>query len=145
MSNIATALVTVTVDIVVSRFIAPVPDILLIQRGKAPYQGMWALPGGKLAATDASLEDAARRELWEETGLTVDGLTQTGAYGDRDRDPRGRFVSIAFVADTLFYEPDVIQAGDDAVNVQWFALNALPPLAFDHLTIIKDAVKNFRF
>ena len=110
-------------------------SVLLIQRKNEPFKGCWAFPGGFMEI-DESAEAAARRELKEETGIQVGQIMQVGAYTKVDRDPRGRVVSIAYVAylDKRI-EP---QAGDDAAKAQWFPINALPDLAFDHSTILKD-------
>lgn len=137
MANQPTASVVVTVDIVVIRPCKASPEILLIQRGKDPYKGLWALPGGKLAETDNTLESAAHRELQEETGLTVPFLAQLHSYGDAGRDPRGRYISVAFIAPLSEYTS--VRAGDDASRAAWFPIYQLPPLAFDHISIIQRA------
>lgn len=133
----------VTVDMVLARNVARRgTEVLLIRRGQAPYRGRWALPGGFVDA-DESLENAARRELLEETGVQVSSLRQIGAFGDPGRDPRGHTVSVAYLA---ALEGKSIQpiAGDDARAVEWFALESLPALAFDHARIIAAAVKMMR-
>lgn len=138
MANQTTANVVVTVDIVVIRPGKEASyEILLIQRGKDPFVGLWALPGGKLAETDITLESAAHRELQEETGLTVPFLAQFHSYGNAGRDPRGRYVSIAFLAPLREYAS--VRAGDDASKAAWFPVSQLPSLAFDHLTMIQRA------
>lgn len=111
-------------------------EILLIQRGEPPFKGQWALPGGFLGI-DEELHDAAARELEEETGLTGIAMGQIGAYGTLDRDPRGRTVSVVYMA-VLKHKPPV-RAGDDAAKAEWFALDRLPELAFDHARIVADA------
>lgn len=109
--------------------------VLLIERGREPYKGTWALPGGFIDM-DESLEDACRRELEEETGLQVDGLTQLKAYGAVGRDPRHRTISVVFYA-FLSDEP-LPAAGDDAARAKWFPIGQLPELAFDHKLILEE-------
>ncbi|MFJ9412463.1 NUDIX domain-containing protein [Streptomyces sp. NPDC101393] len=112
--------------------------VLLIERGWDPFKGQWALPGGHVDTRETSL-DASVRELEEETGITVpaSGLRQVGAFDAPDRDPRGRYVSVAYTA-TL---PALVQptAGDDATAARWWPLTTLPDLAFDHADILASA------
>lgn len=129
----------VTVDIAIFRPFNHGFQILLIQRDRDPFQGMNALPGGFLDQNE-SLEEAAARELSEETGLIGVGLSQIHTFSALDRDPRGHTVSTCFGG---LLDPDTgkqIRAGDDARTADWFALEELPPLAFDHELIIKTAV-----
>ncbi|WP_327180353.1 NUDIX hydrolase (plasmid) [Streptomyces sp. NBC_01335] len=113
--------------------------ILLIERGWDPFKGQWALAGGHVDTGETSLE-AAVRELEEETGITVPAaeLRQVGAFDAPGRDPRGRYVTVAYTA-TL---PTPVQptAGDDATAARWWPLNSLPDLAFDHAEIITVAL-----
>lgn len=114
--------------------------VLLIERDWAPYEGCWALPGGHVDAGETSMA-AAARELAEETGITVPtaDLRQVAAYDTPDRDPRGRYVSVAYT--TTLPSPIPPKAGDDATAARWWPLNALPGrLAFDHDKILTDAV-----
>jgi len=113
------------------------PRVLLIRRKHAPFAGAWALPGG-FVDQDEPLEAAARRELYEETGLVVGDLEQMHTFGDPGRDPRGWTVSVAFVAriDSASATP---KPGDDAAAVAWHPLNRLPPLAFDHEKVLAHA------
>ncbi len=113
--------------------------LLLIERGNEPFKGCWALPGGFLEMEE-DLDTCAARELQEETGLTGIELHQLYAFGAIDRDPRHRTVSVAFwgVDDTQ----QKAVGGDDAAKAQWFALNRLPDLAFDHAQIIARALSN---
>lgn len=111
--------------------------LLLIRRKNYPCKGSWAFPGGFMNI-DETTEDAARRELEEETGLKVAELHQVGAFSKVDRDPRERVVTIAYY--TMLEHPEPVMAGDDAGNAQWFSLKALPHLAFDHVDILKDAI-----
>ena len=109
--------------------------VLLIQRGNEPYKGCWAFPGGFLNM-DETVARCAERELEEETGIVLTGMQLSGIYSNVDRDPRGRVVTAAYTAMTTM--PEAISA-DDAAAAQWWPINALPKLAFDHKTILKDA------
>jgi 8-oxo-dGTP diphosphatase len=122
-----------TVDAIV---IATEPEgysILLIKRGNDPFKGLWALPGG-FVSMDETLEQACLRELREETGLDLVKMEQFRVFDAIDRDPRHRTISLAFRA-SLPAKWDV-KGGDDAAVAQWFPVNALPSLAFDHEEII---------
>jgi 8-oxo-dGTP diphosphatase len=123
----------VTVDVAVVTP-GPRPRVLLIQRRHEPYAGWWALPGGFVDEMEP-LADAARRELREETGLEAGELEQLHTFGDPGRDPRGWTVSVVYLArlDAGRVTP---RAGDDAAAAEWFALDALPPLAFDHACVL---------
>ena len=116
--------------------------LMLIQRALAPYEGEWALPGGFIKM-DEALVDSARRELREETGLENVYLEQLRAYGDVDRDPRERVISVAYFALVNLYDHDV-QAATDAREAAWFELTDLPRLAFDHQLIVDDAIARLR-
>jgi 8-oxo-dGTP diphosphatase len=129
----------VTVDCLVLRGLPATPEILLIQRRKAPFRDQWALPGGFIEIEE-ELQAAAARELREETGLSGLELRQFRTYGQPDRDPRGRTLSVVFAARFDGSGP-ALQAGDDAADAAWFSLGQLPPLAFDHDTIIADALE----
>ncbi|MGQ8337909.1 NUDIX domain-containing protein [Sunxiuqinia sp. A32] len=110
-------------------------EILLIERGKEPFKGSWALPGG-FVDPDELLEDACLRELEEETGLKLKSLSQFKTYDAIDRDPRERVISIVFCG---FAEKDAIVKGaDDAAQAAWFKIDQLPTLAFDHATVIAE-------
>jgi 8-oxo-dGTP diphosphatase len=110
------------------------PRVLLIQRKAEPFKGKWALPGGFVDEYER-LNDAARRELREETGLELTDLQQLHTFGDPGRDPRGWTVSVAYVARVRPEESQAF-AGDDAAALSWFPLDDLPPLAFDHTAIL---------
>lgn len=133
-----TSKIFVTVDIIVIRPSNDGPQLLLIQRKKEPFAGHWALPGGFVDEGE-DLPDAARRELQEETGIEVFGLTQLGAFGKPGRDPRHHTVSVAFM--TKVGASTIAVAADDAKNADWFTLDKLPPLAFDHADIVAEARK----
>jgi len=117
------------------------PKVLLIQRGFDPYKGCWAFPGGFMEM-DETTEECAIRELEEETGIQIAELTQIGAYSKVDRDPRGRAITIAYLA--IVDMPLVANAQDDAAKADWFSINNLPPLAFDHEKIMADAIDLFK-
>ena len=113
-------------------------QVLLIQRRNEPCRGQWAFPGGFMNI-DETAEAAAVRELQEETGITLSetDIFQVGAYTAVDRDPRERVITIAYLAE--IDAPVPVKGSDDAARAQWFPLDALPPLAFDHAEILLDA------
>jgi len=122
----------VTVDAIL---VSPRNSVLLIERGREPFKGKWALPGGFIEM-DEELETACQRELEEETGIRVEELKQFRAYGGVNRDPRHRTISVLFYA---FTDDELLAcAGYDAAKAQWFPLNQLPELAFDHLQILEE-------
>ncbi|GHA32178.1 NUDIX hydrolase [Salinimicrobium marinum] len=116
--------------------------ILLVQRKYDPYKGLWALPGGFLE-DEEPLEDGAKRELEEETGLQVDDLKQLRAYGTPGRDPRGRTVSVGFW--TVILSEEKVKGSDDAALAEWHDIENLPALAFDHDLIVKEALQRLKF
>ena len=117
------------------------PKVLLIQRGNVPFKVCWAFPGGFMDM-DETTGQCAVRELEEETGLKVSALQQIGAYSKVDRDPRGRTVTVAYLA--VIDAPAEVSGQDDAAKAQWLPINALPPLAFDHEEIMHDAIELFK-
>uniref|UniRef100_UPI002F90E947 NUDIX hydrolase n=1 Tax=Streptomyces sp. NBC_01562 TaxID=2975879 RepID=UPI002F90E947 len=126
-----------TADVVA---LTPAREVLLIQRGWPPHEGAWALPGGHVDPGETSIE-AAARELAEETGVTVtaDDLRQIGVWDAPERDPRGRYITVAYVA--VVSVGTTITAGDDARTARWWPLDDLPEcLAFDHAAILSAAV-----
>lgn len=130
----------VTVDIAVFNQLKDKLHILLIQRGKEPFKGFWALPGG-FVEMDEELDEAAARELSEETGLRNINLEQIYTFGGIGRDPRGRVISILYMG---IVEADVpeLNAADDASAVQWYDACRLPEeIAFDHRMVIEFALK----
>jgi len=130
----------VTVDIVVTRKYEGEIQILLIQRKNEPFQNYWALPGGFVDKNE-HIEAAAKRELLEETNIQLFQVKQIGAFGDPNRDPRHHTLSVAY-----YGEVDALaeaKAQDDAKSVQWFSLNELPALAFDHNDIIREAIEKY--
>lgn len=128
---------SVTADVAVLRLVE-VPEILLVQRKDPPFQGMWALPGGFMEMEE-TLEEAARRELAEETGIQAGELIRFDTYDKPGRDPRGRTITQVFV---LLYKEKmgIPRAGSDAKTLAWHGLFELPELAFDHSLIIRDVV-----
>ena len=130
----------VTTDCVVFGIDGRDIKVLLIERGNEPYKGCWAFPGGFLNM-DENAEQGALRELKEETGLDLKDIKQVGAYSDVDRDPRDRVITIAFYAITKVSE---VAGDDDAAKAQWFSLNEIPRLAFDHDQILRDALQKMR-
>jgi 8-oxo-dGTP diphosphatase len=125
--------VTSCVDIIV---IAD-SKVLLIKRGKNPCRNMWAFPGGRIEQKDADILTAARRELKEETQLDNIDLEYVTTIGNNRRDPRGFYLSVIFMA-KLPMIPTGIRAGDDAIDYDWFDLNNLPEMAFDHRQILDN-------
>jgi 8-oxo-dGTP diphosphatase len=127
----------VTTDIAVFTIRDEALQLLLIRRGRPPFEGAWALPGGFLDI-DEDLDACATRELAEETGVRDIYLEQLRTFGAIGRDPRERVVSVAYLA--LAPATNLcLQAGDDAAEARWFRLDALPELAFDHAEIIATA------
>ncbi len=133
---------SVTVDVIVCTRRDDDQQVLLIRRKNPPSEGMWAIPGGFLDM-DESLEDAARRELDEETGVRDVHLEQLHTFGDPRRDPRGRVITVVYLA---LVPPDSVHphAGDDAAEARWWPLDAPPPLAFDHADILAVARQRLR-
>lgn len=124
---------------VVAVVLEDVPRVLLVRRAREPFAGRWALPGGFVDEGERP-EDAARRELLEETGIGFSGpLHLVGVYGDPGRDPRGWTVSAAYLA--VLDEALPASGGDDAADAAWFTVDRLPTLAFDHDVIVRDALE----
>src|SRR5207245_6869982 len=132
----------VTVDVIILTLRERRLMVLLIKRRHWPYEGMWAIPGG-FVSPDESLEDAARRELEEETGVSDVYLEQLYTFGDPGRDPRGRVITVVYFA-LLDSERLQVRAASDAGDVGWFSVYSLPPLAFDHEKILQYALNRLR-
>lgn len=131
---------SVTVDTVVFGYDKDGLHVLLVERGGEPYKGCWALPGGFLNM-DECAADGAMRELYEETHLKLSHVRQLGAFSTPDRDPRERVITIAHYA---VVNMEDVKAGDDAADAEWFSLDNLPRLAFDHAEIIAEALTALR-
>ncbi|MBN1955387.1 MAG: NUDIX hydrolase [Anaerolineae bacterium] len=133
----------VTVDVIIFALRDQDLQVLLIKRKHPPFQAMWAIPGG-FVDVDEPLEEAALRELEEETGVRDVYLEQLYTFGAPQRDPRGRTITIAYFA---VVSPDAIHphAGDDATEARWWSIYNLPPLAFDHAAILAYALQRLRY
>jgi 8-oxo-dGTP diphosphatase len=133
-----------TVDIVIFSVREENLQVLLVCRGEEPYAGMWALPGG-FVHLDESLEEAAARELEEETGIRDAYLEQLYTYGDLQRDPRGRVVTVAYFALIAADKPICTEGGTDTTKASWFSIDQIPTLAFDHSEILSNALLRLRY
>ncbi len=134
--------IKLSVDAVVFGYEAGVISILLIKRKFEPFKGKWAIPGGFVLNTE-SLEEAVERELKEETGVKINYLEQLYTFGKPIRDPRGRVVSIAYFG---LVRPNAfkIHASTDAEEVEWFKIDDLPKLSFDHKEILELAISRLQ-
>jgi 8-oxo-dGTP diphosphatase len=133
--------IRLTVDVVIFTIQEARLGVLLVRRGIPPFEGAWAIPGG-FVLPDEGLEQAARRELKEETGVGEVYLEQLYTFGDPGRDPRGRVVTVAYYA--LVSAERRIAAGSDAAEARWWPMDALPELAFDHSAILRYALERLR-
>ena len=133
---------SLTVDCVVFGLDEEDLKIILIQRDRDPYKEQWALPGG-FVHNDESLEEAAMRELREETGIGNVFLEQLYTFGDVQRDPRGRVISVAYYALVNLRDHN-IKAATDARDAAWFSVDDIPKLPFDHNKILEVALKRLR-
>jgi 8-oxo-dGTP diphosphatase len=131
-----------TVDCVVFGLDDNELKVMLIQRALAPFEGKWALPGG-FVRTDETLDEAARRELEEETGLRNVFLEQLYTFGAIRRDPRERVVSVAYYA-LVNLRDHPVQASTDARDAGWFGVHDVPSLAFDHADMLHMALDRLR-
>src|ERR1700757_4397334 len=131
-----------TVDIVIFTIEQGALKVLLVKRGIEPFAGQYAIPGGFVLENE-SLDQAAMRELREETGVAEVYLEQLYSFGDPRRDPRGRVVPVAYYA-LIPAEHSQLRAGSDAAAAAWFAVDAVPDLAFDHAKILAYAVERLR-
>jgi 8-oxo-dGTP diphosphatase len=132
----------VTVDIVIFSIRAKELQMILVRRGVPPFLGEHAIPGGFLRDGE-SLDDAAKRELYEETGVRDVYLEQLYTFGEPERDPRGRVVTVAYYA-LVASENRELTAGADAAEAQWTPVRSLPTLAFDHRKIVDYALERLR-
>jgi 8-oxo-dGTP diphosphatase len=118
-------------------------SVLLIRRKYEPFKNAWAIPGGFVLENE-NLEDAVKRELQEETGITVNYLEQLYSFGEPNRDPRQRVISVAYFALVNSTHFSALKASTDAEEAQWFPINKLPALAFDHKIIMQVAIERVR-
>jgi len=134
---------SVTVDIVIYTIQENTLKVLLVKRGIEPFKNKWAIPGGFVRVHE-SLEDAAKRELEEETGVKDVYLEQLYSFGDPKRDPRGRVITVTYLA---LINSDLIKlkAATDVCEVKWFSINHLPILAFDHKNILEYSLKRLKW
>lgn len=133
---------SVTVDVVILTLREGRLKVLLIKRKRWPFEGMWAIPGG-FVNPDESLEDAAERELKEETGVGDVYLEQLYTFGDPGRDPRTRVITVVYYA-LMRSDRLRLRAADDAADAGWFSLHDLPELAFDHHKILSYTLQRLR-
>jgi 8-oxo-dGTP diphosphatase len=131
-----------TVDLVIFTVRDEALQVVLVQRGVAPFAGRWALPGGFVRKAE-SLESAARRELEEETGVRDVYLEQLYTFGDPKRDPRGRVITVTYFA-LIAADRQALAPGTDAAAARWWPAGTPPPLAFDHRQILDYAVERLR-
>ena len=128
-----------TADVVLFALSEGSLSVLLVQRGRPPFEGAWAFPGGFVDVGEAP-PDAAARELEEETGIQGVELEQLRAFGDPDRDPRGHVVSVVYVGLAMREAMPPLKADSDAEQARWWPLSDLPTLAFDHAKIMAYAL-----
>lgn len=134
---------SVTVDIVIFSIRDDQLKVLLVKRGIEPFKNNWALPGG-FVRIDESLENAAKRELEEETGINDVYLEQLYSFGNIARDPRGRVITIAYMA-LVNSEKIMLQAKTDVSEAKWFVVDNTPKLAFDHKEILDYSLKRLKW
>lgn len=118
-------------------------SVLLIQRKYEPFKNSWAIPGG-FVLEDESLEEAVKRELMEETGISVNYLEQLYTFGEPKRDPRQRIIAVAYFGLVKASQYQELKASTDAENAKWFSIKKLPTLAFDHKQILQVAIERLR-
>lgn len=131
----------VTVDIVIFTIQEGVLKVLLVKRRIPPFVGQFAIPGG-FVREDEDLDQAALRELKEETGVSDVYLEQLYSFGGPNRDPRGRVITVAYFA--LISADRTLKAGGDVSEAHWYPTDDQPPLAFDHATILNYAIERLR-
>jgi 8-oxo-dGTP diphosphatase len=133
----------VTVDIVIFTIKNNDLKVLLVKRGVEPFKNQWALPGGFIKIEE-SLEKAAKRELKEETGVDDVYLEQLYTFGNPKRDPRGRVITIAYMA-LMNSENVILKASTDVLDTKWFSIEEIPSLAFDHKKILDYSLKRLKW
>ncbi|MFH1430994.1 MAG: NUDIX domain-containing protein [Nanoarchaeota archaeon] len=134
---------SVTVDIVIFTIKNNDLKVLLVKRNLEPFKNMWAIPGGFVRISE-SLEQAAKRELKEETGVSDVYLEQLYSFGDVNRDPRGRVITISYFA-LLNSDEIKLRATTDVSEAKWFSVKEIPKLAFDHEEILNYAIKRLKW
>ncbi len=134
---------SVTVDTIIFTLRDNELKVLLVKRNIEPFKSMWAIPGGFVRIKE-SLEEAAKRELEEETGVKDVYLEQLYSFGDVNRDPRGRVITVAYFA-LVNSEKTKLEAKTDVSEARWFSASKLPSLAFDHEKILQYALKRLRW
>jgi 8-oxo-dGTP diphosphatase len=134
---------SVTVDIVIFTIQDDELKVLLVKRGLEPFKDKWAIPGGFVRIQE-SLEEAAKRELEEETGVRDVYLEQLYSFGEPRRDPRGRVITVAYMA-LISSEKINLKASTDVSEVKWFSIKEVPQLAFDHRKILDYSLKRLRW
>lgn len=118
-------------------------SVLLIQRKYEPFRNLWAIPGG-FVRDNESLEEAVKRELSEETGVKLNYLEQLYTFGDPERDPRQRIISVSYFGLVKTSQYQELKASTDAETAQWFSIKKIPSLAFDHKKILSVAIERLR-
>lgn len=139
----ATERPAVTVDVVIFSLVEDDLRVLLVQRKRDPFAGLWATPGGFVRLRE-SLEDAATRKLAEETGVTDVYMEQLFTFGDPDRDPRMRVITVSYFA-LVPYDAINLKPGLHEEATGWFSLKALPEMAFDHQNMVRYAWERLRY
>ena len=134
---------SVTVDIIIFTIKGREIKVLLVKRSLEPFKDMWAIPGGFIHINE-SLEEATKRELEEETGVKDVYLEQLYSFGDPERDPRGRVITVSYFA-LINSEKIKLKATTDVSEASWFSIKTLPKLAFDHKKILDYAIKRLRW
>jgi len=134
---------SVTVDIVIFTIKDNELKVLLVKRNVEPFKNSWAIPGGFVKMSE-SLEEAAKRELAEETGIKDVYLEQLYTFGEPKRDPRGRVITVSYIA-LVNSDKISLQAATDVSDVKWFSVSKLPALAFDHKKILEYALKRLKW
>ncbi len=142
LDNGAVARHGIAVDVVLLTIQGGTLKVLLVKRQQPPHRGAWALPGG-LVGAEESVDDAALRELQEETNIANVYLEQLYTFGDPNRDPRGRVISVAYYA-LVNWQQFQLKARQRVSEAMWFAVKRLPPLAFDHRRILDYALERLR-
>ena len=132
----------VAVDVVLFTIRDEALKVLLVKRAAPPFRGAWALPGG-FVRKDESVDEAALRELQEETGITTVYLEQLYTFGDLDRDPRGRVITVSYYA-VVGWEQFRVKARAKVASTKWFAVRRLPSLAFDHRKIVASSLERLQ-